>query len=253
MAGKGGGAWKVAYADFVTAMMAFFLVMWITSQNDDVKKAIGGYFQDPWGSFSENTTPTMKSPAGLKGDAPFADSASGILPNRWPQANQDNATDKQPGAASVWQQREKIHLLTNTDRNLPALIVTFDDSSAELPQEAQQRLKDLLPALVGKQNRIELRAHSTRRPLPKGSPYRDHWQLCFERSQQTMRFLASHGVEPERIRLSESAAFEPLTTRLETTWQNENNCVEIFLLTTVADRIPGTAQQSARSDSPTEP
>ena len=83
----GGGAWKVAYADFVTAMMAFFLVMWITSQSDDVKKAIGGYFQDPWGSFSENTTPTMKTPAGLKGDAPFADSATGILPQRWPQAN----------------------------------------------------------------------------------------------------------------------------------------------------------------------
>jgi len=124
MAG-GGGAWKVAYADFVTAMMAFFLVMWITSQNDDVKKAIGGYFQDPWGSFSESTTPTMKTPTGLKGDAPFADSASGVLPNRWPQANQDNATEKQAGAASVWQQKEKIHLLTNTDRNLPALVVTF--------------------------------------------------------------------------------------------------------------------------------
>src|SRR5438067_3352714 len=82
MAG-GGGAWKVAYADFVTAMMAFFLVMWITSQNADVKKAIGGYFQDPWGSFSENTTPTTKTPAGLKGDAPFADTATGILPNRF--------------------------------------------------------------------------------------------------------------------------------------------------------------------------
>ena len=62
----GGGAWKVAYADFVTAMMAFFLVMWITSQSDDVKKAIGGYFNDPWGSFSESTTSDMKSPTGLE-------------------------------------------------------------------------------------------------------------------------------------------------------------------------------------------
>ncbi len=208
----GGGAWKVAYADFVTAMMAFFLVMWITSQNDDVKKAIGGYFQDPWGSFSENTTPTIKTPAGLKGDAPFADNATGILPQRWPQANQDNATDKQAGAASVWQQKEKIHLLAS-DRNLPALIVAFDESSAELSKEAQKRLTNLLPALVGKQNRIELRSHSTRRPLPKDGPYRDHWQLCFERSQQTMKFLAAHGVEPDRIRLSQSASFEPLTTR----------------------------------------
>lgn len=244
MAG-GGGAWKVAYADFVTAMMAFFLVMWITSQSDDVKKAIGGYFQDPWGSFSENTTPTMKMPAGLKGDAPFADSTSGVLPNRWPQANQENATDKQPGAASVWQQKHKVQLLTNNDRNLPALRVTFNDSSAELPAEAQKRLKDLLPALAGKQNRIELRAHSTRRPLPRSGPYRDHWQLCFERASSTMRYLVGLGVEPERIRLSQSAAYEPMTTRLEAEWQNENNCVEVFLLTEVVDKTPGTTQSAA--------
>ncbi len=38
MAGKGGGAWKVAYADFVTAMMAFFMVMWLTSQKPAVKE-----------------------------------------------------------------------------------------------------------------------------------------------------------------------------------------------------------------------
>src|SRR3954465_9069447 len=243
MAGHGGGAWKVAYADFVTAMMAFFLVMWITSQNDDVKKAIGGDFNDPWGSFSENTTPTTKSPAGLKGDAPFADSASGILPQRWPQSNSDNATDKQAGAASVWQQKQNVHLLAS-DRHVPSLVVIFNDSSAELSKEAQKRLSDVLPALVGKQNRIELRSHSTRRPLPKNGTYRDHWQLCFERSQQTMKFLATHGVEADRIRLSQSASFEPLTTRLESSWQNENNCVEVFVLSNVVDKVSETTQAS---------
>jgi chemotaxis protein MotB len=45
-----GGAWKVAYADFVTAMMAFFMVMWLINQNADVKTAVGGYFRDPLGS-----------------------------------------------------------------------------------------------------------------------------------------------------------------------------------------------------------
>src|SRR5689334_7235965 len=48
MAGKGGGAWKVAYADFVTAMMAFFLVMWLVSQSEPVKEAIAHHFQDPF-------------------------------------------------------------------------------------------------------------------------------------------------------------------------------------------------------------
>jgi chemotaxis protein MotB len=250
MAGKGGGAWKVAYADFVTAMMAFFLVMWITSQSDDVKKAIGGYFQDPWGTSAEDRSPSIHTPTGVKGDAPFADTSTGILPNRWPQTNIENATEKDPGAASVWQQKQKVHLLRNTDRDLPALVVNFEEASAELPGHARERLTALLPALVGKRHKIEIRAHSTRRPLPKDSEFRDHWQLCYERSLATMRFLQENGVEAERIRLSQSAANEPLTTRLESAWQDENNCAEIFLLTTVAERVPGTTPAAAQ---PAEP
>jgi chemotaxis protein MotB len=60
VAGKGGGAWKVAYADFVTAMMAFFLVMWICGQDQNVKHAVSFYFNDPFSSsdlpFSKRST-----------------------------------------------------------------------------------------------------------------------------------------------------------------------------------------------------
>jgi chemotaxis protein MotB len=50
-AGHHGGAWKVAYADFVTAMMAFFIVMWILASSEEVKKAVTDYFENP-GAFS---------------------------------------------------------------------------------------------------------------------------------------------------------------------------------------------------------
>jgi flagellar motor protein MotB len=49
VAGKGGGSWKVAYADFVTAMMAFFLVMWIGAQDVKVRQSVANYFIDPSG------------------------------------------------------------------------------------------------------------------------------------------------------------------------------------------------------------
>jgi chemotaxis protein MotB len=250
MAGKGGGAWKVAYADFVTAMMAFFLVMWITSQNDEVKQAIGGYFQDPWGSTGEPTSPSLHTPTGVSGEAPFADTTTGILPHRSPQADVENATSQDPGAASVWQQQHKIHLLTNTNRILPALVVNFDEGSADLPQAAQDRLVALLPALLGKRNKIEIRAHSTRRPLPEGTPFKDHWQLCYARSIATMQFLQTKGVEPERIRLSQSAAYEPLTRRLETDWQSANNFVEVFVLTEVVEVSPGASHGASWNPHP---
>lgn len=48
--GHHGGAWKVAYADFVTAMMALFIVLWLMNSSQEVQQAIAGYFRDPRGS-----------------------------------------------------------------------------------------------------------------------------------------------------------------------------------------------------------
>src|SRR5580704_3882850 len=47
--GHHGGAWKVAYADFVTAMMALFIVLWLLNSSKQIKVAVGGYFKDPTG------------------------------------------------------------------------------------------------------------------------------------------------------------------------------------------------------------
>jgi hypothetical protein len=55
-----------------------------------------------------------------------------------------------------------------------------------------------------------------------------------------MDYLAKHGIEPERVRLSQSAAYEPLTSRVEAAWQSENSRVDVFLLNELADQLPGT-------------
>lgn len=52
--GHHGGAWKVAYADFVTAMMALFIVLWLLNSSEQVRKAVSAYFQDPSGSGSHS-------------------------------------------------------------------------------------------------------------------------------------------------------------------------------------------------------
>ncbi len=242
MAGHGGGAWKVAYADFVTAMMAFFLVMWITSQNQDVKVAIAGYFEDPWGTSSSNTGASFSVPSETPGGVPSANSMkrNHTRPSETPQSNGPVDGDK----TSRWEQKDPIHFLANSDRTLPALLVRFEEASAALSEQAKRELTSFTPAIIGKLNKIEVRAHSTQRPLPSGSQFADHWQLCYTRARTVMQFLEELGVEPERIRLSESAGFEPLTKRFEANWQNDNNCVEVFLLNEVIDNAPGTERGS---------
>jgi len=75
MAGKGGGgAWKVAYADFVTAMMAFFLVMWIVGQDQKVRRSVSDYFSDPLGA--PDSSATMKKPSRTGSPADFISSGS---------------------------------------------------------------------------------------------------------------------------------------------------------------------------------
>jgi chemotaxis protein MotB len=74
MAGKGGGgAWKVAYADFVTAMMAFFLVMWICGQDKKVRRSVSDYFSDPLGSADASST---KKPSRTGSTADFINSGN---------------------------------------------------------------------------------------------------------------------------------------------------------------------------------
>src|SRR5215467_4750839 len=71
--GHHGGAWKVAYADFVTAMMALFIVLWLMSSSEKVKKAVAGYFNDPKGvaallgtTMSGTGVETIQNPAAMQ-------------------------------------------------------------------------------------------------------------------------------------------------------------------------------------------
>jgi flagellar motor protein MotB len=77
MAGKGGGAWKVAYADFATAMMAFFLVMWLISQDQKIKESIAHYFQGPVGINVLGESSRQKESGGL-----FFSEVHGLVPNQ---------------------------------------------------------------------------------------------------------------------------------------------------------------------------
>jgi chemotaxis protein MotB len=190
VAGKGGGAWKVAYADFVTAMMAFFLVMWIVAQSDQVKQAIAHHFNDPFARESDEEGTAHQKPP--RHPAP-------ARPTKHPEHEKEAG-----GSHSV--------LLTSQggDRTAIGTVVHFADDSAELDAEAHRRLAELAPLVVGKPQKLELRGHTSRRPLPPDSPFADHWELAYRRCLAVMHELGKLGIPPQRFRLSQVAGFEPL-------------------------------------------
>src|SRR5206468_6467995 len=80
-----------------------------------------------------------------------------------------------------------------------------------LDKEGLRRLAEIDPLLIGKPQKIEVRGHSSRRPLPPGSEFVDHWQLSYQRCLVVMTALEKLGIPRERVRLSQAAGYEPLT------------------------------------------
>ena len=95
--GHHGGAWKVAYADFVTAMMAFFLVMWIVGQSQQVKAGVAGYFRDP--GVLDNRHSTGILPGSTTGIDPDAQPTLAAVPLA-PVPATEGARDAAPSASA---------------------------------------------------------------------------------------------------------------------------------------------------------
>lgn len=241
MAG-GGGAWKVAYADFVTAMMAFFMVMWLVAQSDKTKKAVAEYFSNPshsamkHGGGSSMMPGRTKDPNGPSASLQHGKAGSGSGTNRLKSGNEVplagvidrlpdsddeevNANSKTPTRLTIKPQKSRGY----------GVQVQFDENSVELSELSLTRLKRLLPELRGKPNKIEIRGHTTHRPVPTDGPFSDSWQLCYARSRAVMAFFEEQGIEPARMRLSQGGPYEPVTSS-EDEFRFQNARVEIFLL-----------------------
>ena len=105
--------------------------------------------------------------------------------------------------------------------------IYFGEFSAALTEQETEKLRKATDELAGKIQKIEIRAHTSARPLPAGSAYHDHWELAFDRCRKVRDFLVAGGVEPGRIRLSASADNEPLETTDDVLPANRNSRVEV--------------------------
>ncbi|HEV3344994.1 MAG TPA: flagellar motor protein MotB [Pirellulales bacterium] len=243
MAGKGGGAWKVAYADFVTAMMAFFLVMWIVAQNKPVKEAVAKYFRDPLGTVAAPTGPPLA----------IATDGGGLsnlkAPPKGPRGYGRGQLRADPKAAlgSTLKGGAPLEGAQDPNGTRVGALITFAEDSAEFDERTKERLLGMVPALIGKPNMIEIRGHATGRPLPDSSPYGDAWQLSFARCLAAYKLLEQAGVEPYRMRLSQAGAHEPSQQPDNAEWVTHNSRVEVYMLGEFVRNVTKPRKQTSGS------
>ncbi len=210
-AGHHGGAWKVAYADFVTAMMAFFLVMWIVGLDKPVKQAIQSYFRDPVGF--NRSTQGGKSPLSGGDQAALQDGKPSPLVPKSGAGGADLAVAlKAAEAAIVTEMRKspefsalsdsvevhmtddglRIELMEKTDA------LFFDAGSAQLKPRTVRLLR-LMAGQLGKlPNPIMIEGHTDSHPL-KGRMGYSNWELSADRANSARRAMEDQGLHARQV------------------------------------------------------
>jgi chemotaxis protein MotB len=207
MAGKGGGgSWKVAYADFVTAMMALFLVLWITAQDQKIKEAIEHTFKHPFNPLKSpgiipNTTsrlsPITTGEEGGTGNAPSA-----LEMEMLHRLNDDLLKVLQQTPELVSNNSIQIEF-TSRGLNISVLDRTqkpiFEANSAKLTEYGGWVFSTLAWEISRyKKFALEVEGHSDRGRFPARANY-DIWELTADRANAVRRRLVDHGVSAAQI------------------------------------------------------
>lgn len=197
-----GGAWKLAYADFVTAMMAFFLLMWLLGSTDEVtKRGISEYFQDPYEASKVD-----------KGKVPTLDEIDPTQMDK--QAEQEDKMHLEALKIKIEKmikESEKLSefkdqiQLTTTPEGLRVQIVDdkktpmFKLGSSETAPQIRLILKALAPVINGLPNKITINGHTDSTPFAKYSKQYTNWELSSERANAARYELNQGGYDEKKI------------------------------------------------------
>ncbi|MBL8222263.1 MAG: OmpA family protein [Bryobacterales bacterium] len=189
--GHHGGAWKVAYADFVTAMMALFIVLWLLSSDEKVKQAVGGYFNDPTGN-------------GKMMGSTLAGSGDGLQLNKDDMSQLKEKIEAALKQAPEFQKLSKNIQITVTGEGLRIELIEdekgmFFQSGSPNPSDVGVELVTKLAEELGKlPNRLFLEGHTDAKPFASTNGY-SNWELSSDRANAARRIMMEHGVRPDQV------------------------------------------------------
>ena len=190
-AGHHGGAWKVAYADFVTAMMALFIVLWMMNASKQVQEAVGGYFKDPKGS--SKVVGTNKNGAGDYVELKKEDMEK-LKQQLLQSIHHLDPLDKLKNQIeiTITQEGLRIELMESAKG-------TFFELGSANPTPALRDLLEVLSQELGQlPNKISIEGHTDSKPYTGNRAY-DNWDLSSERANEARRLMQGEGIRSDQI------------------------------------------------------
>jgi len=231
---SGGGVpeWVVTFGDMMSLLLTFFVLLFSMSEiKQEESLALMESLRRQFGHDTAVISP-------VPGRAPPLNSGMRTLAamGRARRLSTMNGGDKVRAPVGDYPRVMAVRL--SGDETLGG-VVRFPEGSAELGDEQKETLRQAAEIILGKPQKVEIRGHTSNRPLDRGSPYRTHWDLAYARCLAVMDCLVALDVDPERILLTVAASNEPAHVGPDPAKRRQNARVEVLLLDELADQLRG--------------
>jgi chemotaxis protein MotB len=252
--GHHGGAWKVAYADFVTAMMSLFIVLWLMGSSEKVKHAVAGYFNDPKGLSTQlGTTMTGTGATVSQVDTKDLEKLKEKLEEEI-KARKDLEKLSKQIEIKITPEGLRIELIEDKNGTF------YELGSAKLSQNGQTLLSLLATELQTLPNLLLIEGHTDSTPYSDQNGY-SNWELSADRANSARKILQQDGVRANQVtqvrgyadqmlRVKDNPA-DPSNRRISILVKNETEDAPTYYADKVVNGstlLPGTPKAEAKAN-----
>lgn len=185
-----GGAWKVAYADFVTALMSLFIVLWLMNSSKPIQEAVGGYFRNPYGSAKRVGTDIGAGEPVTRPKEDLTQLKNNLLKKLQTLPEFEKLKDQIE--ITITDEGLRIELLENPKGTF------FENGKADPTPVLKEVLAILAPEAGKLPNPISIEGHTDSKPFSNSAVY-GNWELSTDRANAARRFMEESGVRPGQV------------------------------------------------------
>jgi len=216
--------WVVTFGDMMSLLLTFFIMLVSMSEMKEDEK-----YQAMVESFREQFGHDMSMESMVPGNS----RARGApLPHPIYAMGRAKKKDLKRGGQevkSVTGDNERVQIIRPGDDSSIGGVIYFEEGAAQLSEKNKRNLQRIIHQIAGKPQKIEIRGHTSRKPVDRNSGLRDIWDLAYERCRNTMKFLVEQGIDPARIRLGSAGAGEPIYSGVDPDQLKRNSRVQILM------------------------
>ncbi|MCA9231930.1 MAG: OmpA family protein [Planctomycetales bacterium] len=232
--------WVVTFGDMMSLLLTFFIMLVSMSEMKEDEK-----YQAMVESFREQFGHDMTQASMVPGDSRPRGSA---LPSPVYAMGRSKKKDLNNGGQenkSVVGENERVQIVRPGDDSSAGGNIFFEEHATKLTEDHKRDLQRIIQQISGKPQKIEVRGHSTRRPVDPNSEFKDLLDVSAARARAVREFLIEQGIDASRIRLGNAGAEEPLYNGVDPERLKRNSRVQILMWDERISDLSGSEAQQA--------